>query len=284
MEAATLNDLKNQQRQSWNKFSAGWKKWDEFVMAWLKPVGDKILELAELKEDDHVLDCATGTGEPGLTAAQIVKKGKVTATDLSERMIKIAAENSRSRGLSNYEAMVYDTDGLPFDDNTFEAVICRFGIIFFADVQKGVNELVRVLKPERRVTASVWADPSFNPWASVPMSVIRNVLQLPPTPPGQPGIFRCAEKGYAAGIYKEAGLKDIKETEVNGTIVYDSPKWYWEYTLEIAAPIVAALETTERYQRDSIDKQLMVELERFVNKDSGKVEMPWKAYVVAGRK
>ncbi len=195
MKTETLNDLKDQQRQSWNRFSSGWKKWDDFVMGWLKPVGDKIIEAAELQEDYEVLDCATGTGEPGLTAASIVKKGKVTATDLSERMIQIAEENGRQRGLKNFEAIVCDTDEMPFENKYFDAVISRFGIIFFADIQNGVDELVRVLKPGHNLAASVWAEPGNNPWASVPMGVIRAVLQLPPPPAGQPGIFQCAQEG-----------------------------------------------------------------------------------------
>ena len=60
MEIATRDDLKEQQRDSWNKFSGGWKKWDSLLMHWLKPVGEKLIEAVELKEDDLVPDCATG--------------------------------------------------------------------------------------------------------------------------------------------------------------------------------------------------------------------------------
>ncbi|MGI8892483.1 MAG: class I SAM-dependent methyltransferase [Bacteroidia bacterium] len=284
MTTATLDDLKDQQRNSWDRFSPGWKKWDEFVMGWLKPVGDKIIEKAELKEDYHLLDCATGTGEPGLTAASIVKKGKVTATDLSEKMVKIASDNARERRISNYEAKVCDTDDLPFEDDTFDAVISRFGIIFFADLQKDVNELVRVLKPGKKIAVSVWAEPAANPWASVPMGVLRAVLQLPPPPAGQPGIFRCAEEGCTKEIFKEAGLKNVEEITVTGTTIFDTAQDYWNYMKEIAAPIVTALDKAEDYQLKMIDEQLMNELKKYQNKDSGKLELPWKARVVAGTK
>ena len=284
MTTATLDELKDQQRQSWNRFSEGWKKWDEFVMGWLKPVGDKIIEKTDLKEDYLVMDCATGTGEPGFTASKMVSKGKVIGTDLSERMVQIANENARAKGIKNYEAMVCDTDELPFEDNYFDAVISRFGIMFFADIQRDVKELLRVLKPGKKMAVSVWAHPSSNPWASVPMGVIRSVLTLPPPPEGQPGIFRCAEEGYAAGILKEAGLKNVQEEAVTGTAVFDSPGAFWSYMREIAAPIVTTLEKTEQYQRDLIDKQLDEELNRYVNKDTGDLELPWKAYVVHGTK
>jgi ubiquinone/menaquinone biosynthesis C-methylase UbiE len=85
METTIPNDLKEQQRDSWNKFYGVWKKWDSLVMNWLKPVGEKLIEAVELRGDDQVLDYPTGTGGSGLTAASHVKKGKLIATDLSEK-------------------------------------------------------------------------------------------------------------------------------------------------------------------------------------------------------
>jgi SAM-dependent methyltransferase len=173
---------------------------------------------------------------------------------------------------------------LPFREGTYDAVICRFGIIFFPDIQHGVNELVRVLKPGKKIAASVWAEPAANPWASLPMGVIRAVLQLPAPLPGQPGIFRCADEGYTKSVFEEAGLKDVKEVDVTGTIRFESPESYWEFMKEVAAPVTTALETAEKYQLGMIDQQLMEELKRYENKETGKLEFPWKARIVAGTK
>ena len=70
-----LTEIREQQKATWNKFSPGWKKWDEFTMNFLKPMGDKIIEALQIKADDHVLDIACGTGEPGLTIATLAPKG-----------------------------------------------------------------------------------------------------------------------------------------------------------------------------------------------------------------
>ena len=80
-----------------------------------------------------MLDCATGTGEAGLTAASHVKNEKVFSTDLSEKMVNIV--NAAARAVSNYEASECDTDKLPYGNNYFDAVIYRFGTIFFPDVK-----------------------------------------------------------------------------------------------------------------------------------------------------
>ena len=87
--------------------SAG-KKWDELVLGWLAPFGEAMIRRAKLNEGSHVLDVAAGTGEPGLTAAALVPRGQVTATDLSERMLAAAAENAARRGLRNFETRVCD--------------------------------------------------------------------------------------------------------------------------------------------------------------------------------
>ena len=91
-----LVEIRDQQKASWNKFSAGWKKWDTLMMDFLKPVGDAIIQSIDLKNSDTVLDIAAGTGEPGLTIASKVTSGKVVITDLSPDMLKIAEENDQS--------------------------------------------------------------------------------------------------------------------------------------------------------------------------------------------
>ena len=62
------------------------------MLNWLAPVGQDLIRSAALSDDSNVLDVAAGTGEPGLTAATLEPKGMATATDLSDRMLEVAAE------------------------------------------------------------------------------------------------------------------------------------------------------------------------------------------------
>src|ERR1700712_3364837 len=128
---AQQEQIREQQKSSWNKFSPGWGKWDSFVMKFLQPMGDAIIEKLHIAADDKVLDIATGTGEPGLTIAAMANKGTVTGTDLSDGMLKIAAENASAKGLKNYSTKVADVCELPFDDNSFTKISCRMGFMFF---------------------------------------------------------------------------------------------------------------------------------------------------------
>ena len=100
-------------------------------MDFLKPFGDEIIQQLNLKGTDVVLDVAAGTGEPGLTIASKLKKGKVVITDLADDMLVIANENATKAGINNVEFKVCDVCELPFADNTFDAISCRIGFMFF---------------------------------------------------------------------------------------------------------------------------------------------------------
>lgn len=92
-----LTAIREQQKESWNKFSPGWKKHDDFMMDFLKPMGDLIITELSIQPEDQVLDIAAGTGEPGLTIAMLASKGKVTATDLADQMLEIAKQNAADK-------------------------------------------------------------------------------------------------------------------------------------------------------------------------------------------
>ena len=236
-----LEQIRDQQKQSWNKFSAGWKKWDELVMDFLKPMGDEIIRLLNPQKTDVILDVASGTGEPGLTIASKLSGGKVILTDLADHMLEIARENATSRGIYNIETVTCDVCDLPFPDNTFDAISCRFGFMFFPDMQLAANEMVRVLKPGGKIATSVWNIPEKNFWVTAIMGTINKNMELPPPPPGSPGMFRCAKDGFISEIFSQAGLKNISQTEIFGKLNCKTIDAYWGMQTEVGAPIVAAL-------------------------------------------
>ena len=150
-----LEQIRDQQKETWNKFAPGWGKWDTWVMNFLKKSGDDIISRLELKNNDVVLDVATGTGEPGLSIAGIVNNGKVVGQDLSDKMLALARAHAEARGIKNYETKNCDISDLPFPDKTFDAVSCRMGYMFFPDMLKASQEIYRVLKPGGRFATAV---------------------------------------------------------------------------------------------------------------------------------
>src|ERR1043165_8840243 len=152
-------------------------------MDFLKPSADEIIRMVFPKAGDIVLDVAAGTGEPGLTIAKMIGDGKVIITDLAEGMIVTAREKVEEYGFKNVETLACDVSDLPFDDNTFDVISCRFGFMFFPDMNLAASELYRVLKPGGRIAIAVWGKPQDNFWVTAFQSVVAKQLELPTSPP-----------------------------------------------------------------------------------------------------
>jgi ubiquinone/menaquinone biosynthesis C-methylase UbiE len=277
-----LQEIREQQKQSWNKFSGGWKKWDEMTMDFLRPMGQEIIDSINPSGNDMVLDIAAGTGEPGLTIAMMLKGGKVVITDLAEDMLTVARENAVTRGISNIETKACDVCELPFADNSFDAISCRFGFMFFPDMQLAANEMTRVLKPGGRIAVSVWNIPEKNFWVTAIMSTINRNMDLPQAPSGAPGMFRCCKPGLMKELFEKAGLKKITEKEVSSQLKSETAENYWSMMTEVGAPIVAALSKANEAMREKIKKEVF---ELVSSKYPGdKVAIDASAIVIAAEK
>lgn len=277
-----LELIREQQKDSWNKFSPGWKKWDDLMMDFLKPMGDEIIAAINPKGDQVILDVASGTGEPGLTIAKMLTGGKVISTDISDGMLKVATDNATKKGITNFETKVCDVCELPFADNTFDAISCRFGFMFFPDMQLAANEMVRVLKPGGKIAVAVWNGPENNFWITACMSVINKNMQLPPPPAGAPGMFRCAKDGLIVDLFRNAGLTTVSQKEVNSILKTGTTERYWTMMTEVAAPFVSALSKAD----DAMKAKIKNEVFELVNQKfpDGNVVIDSSALIISGSK
>jgi ubiquinone/menaquinone biosynthesis C-methylase UbiE len=279
---AQLEKIREDQKDSWNRFSPGWRKWDDLLMDSLKPAGDEIIRLLHAKRNDVVLDVAAGTGEPGLTIAPMLTSGKVVSTDLAEGMLEVAREKASRKGITNFETVRCDVTEMPFDNDTFDAVSCRFGFMFFPDMLLAAKEMVRVMKPGARFATAVWTGPEENLWVTAIMGTLNKHMQLEPPPAGAPGMFRCAEKGSMAELLAKAGLSNIREKEVPGKMNTGTSEQYWHIMTEVAAPVVAALSKADDEMKAKIKKEVI----DLINSKypQGKVSIDSNALIVYGEK
>jgi ubiquinone/menaquinone biosynthesis C-methylase UbiE len=277
-----LEEIREQQKESWNKFSIGWQKWDCLLMGFSKPMGNEIIRLINPKDAEIVLDVASGTGEPGLSIAKKLNGGKIVISDLSENMILIAQEKAARSGIKNIETAVCDVCELPFPDNTFDAISCRFGFMFFPDMLLAAKEMMRVLKPGGRVATAVWNVPEKNFWVTAISKTISNNIQLPLSLPGAPGMFRCAESGLIQNLFQQAGFKNTSEREVNGKLKCGTTDVYWNLMTEVAAPIVAALSKANDATKEKIKSEVyQVITEKYPD---GNIRIDSSALVIYGEK
>lgn len=249
--------IRQQQKDSWNKISSGWKKWDEMTMDFLKPMGDEIIRVLQPSGEDIVLDIAAGTGEPGLTIATMLSGGKVYVTDIAENMVEIARENAVRRGIENVETITCEVSELPFADNTFDSICCRFGFMFFPDMELAAKEMVRVLKPGGRMATSVWNVPEKNFWVKAIMGSINKNIQMPSPVPGAPSMFRCAADGFMTDLLLKTGFKNISETEIYGKLDCGNAEGYWNFMNEVAGPVAAALSNVDQDVKAKIKAEVI---------------------------
>ncbi|MBI5568378.1 MAG: methyltransferase domain-containing protein, partial [Desulfomonile tiedjei] len=145
---------KAQQKQDWSHVAAGWKKWWETMEKSARPAGERLVELADIRIGQLVLDVATGIGEPAVTAARKVgPTGKVVATDQAPLMLAIARERATELGLTNLEFREVDAEALDFPEQSFDAILSRWGLMFLPNLPEALRRIHRLLKKGGRLAA-----------------------------------------------------------------------------------------------------------------------------------
>lgn len=275
-------EVLNTQRTSWNDFSAGWLKWDTLLMDWLRPAGEQMIQDAQIKDGSSVLDAATGTGEPGTLVAEKFPTATITGTDVAEDMVAIANARAKERRVSNFTAQVAASSALPFADNTFDAVLSRYGVIFAHDVLADVRELARVLRPGGRMSLASWAEPADNPWATTVPKILHELTGVTPPPLDAPGIFRCSTRDSLSSIMAEAGLTEVTVADVRGALDLDNPEHYWTFLLEIAAPVASAITKLDAETQAAVHAKTLEKMSLFTHE--GRTSIPYHARVTSGTK
>lgn len=203
---------KQAMREQWSTAAPHWREGHDAFAETSKHVTAAIVVAADLKPGHHVLDLAGGTGEPSLSVArQVLPEGTVICTDLVQGMLDAAEDNARKQGLTNMTFQLVDMEQIPFEDNRFDRVTSRFGIMFPPDTAKALGEIKRVLKPGGRVAFAVWAPAAENPFFTVvngPL-IARGIMQPPPADAPTP--FRFGEPGSLSTKLREAGFTAVQE-------------------------------------------------------------------------
>ncbi len=228
----------------------------------MQPAGDEIIRLLDLKSTDTVLDIASGSGEPAISISKIVIQGKVIGSDLSQGMLEIARQKANTQHLSNIAFLEADVSNLPFEDETFNAVSCRFGFMFFADMHLAAKQMFRVLKNGGKMATSVWNMPEKNFWVTVIMDAIGRNIEITPPPVGTPSMFRCAKNGLMEEILTKAGFQNIQIKEAVCKLRCLTADGYWNFMNDLAAPVVAALSTADDKTVQNIKEEVFAAIKQ----------------------
>lgn len=136
-------------------------QFDEIGTPFFKYFGKALVDFAEIGNDDHILDIACGKGATTFPLLEkISDRGKIYAIDISPGMIAECRKQVQNSNGLNLNFSVMDAEQLEFTDESMDKVICGFGLFFLPDIEKGMSEIRRVLKPGGYLVFSSWNDDS----------------------------------------------------------------------------------------------------------------------------
>ena len=244
--------------REWRESAFYWQKHADNIRTMFGPVTQALIDDAKIMEGEDVLDVAGGAGEPSLTIAETVgPTGSVTYTDAAQEMVAAAETEAQRRGLTNLTFKQCSAQSLPFESQSFDAVVCRLGVMFFPDTVAAVREMLRVTKREGVISLAVWGKSELNPFSYAITDVVNRYFEaVAPSDPNAPGAFRFAETGSLARILAEAGAVDIKERVLKFNIAAPiSLEQFWEMRSETSGTLREKLAKLEPSQADLLAKE-----------------------------
>jgi SAM-dependent methyltransferase len=190
---------------------AAWQRRHPDLDVQSRAATELVVAAADVAPGMRVLDLACGTGEPAASLAErVAPDGVVVALDVSALMLAAVAGRARAGELSRVLVLQADAERLPFADQTFDALTCRFGIMYFWDPELALREARRALRPGGRAAFIVWAAPELSS-VFVNRHVAARYRDVPPVADDAPGRFRfCAPGSLAAALYR-AGFTGVAE-------------------------------------------------------------------------
>jgi enediyne biosynthesis protein CalE5 len=245
MEAKSVDpvEFRAGQREQWDSAATGWRKWNELIDEAASGVSERLVELAGVESGHRVLDVAAGYGEPTLTAARKASpEGSVTAVDISAEMLAYGRERAAATGLENIEFVESDAASLDFPEDSFDAAVSRWGIIFEPDAEGTAGRVRGFLKPGGRFAISSWGPPERVPFLAVPMSTAVQKLGVAPPPPGTPGPLSRPTHEALGGLLEAGGFTDVAVEETEVSMDWESPEVFTTFIKEIAPPITALID------------------------------------------
>jgi SAM-dependent methyltransferase len=235
-------EFRDGQRQQWNRAASGWRKWTELIDGAASGISDRLVELAGVKQGDRVLDVAAGYGEPSLTAAGVVgPEGSVVAADISTEMLTFGRERVAAAGLENIEFVESDAVSLDFPEDSFDAALSRWGIIFEPDGEAAAARVRGFLRSGAGMAISSWGPPERVPFLAIPMRTAMQRLGVPPPPPGTPGPLSRPTPEALGGLLEAGGFSDVEVEEAEVSFEWQSADEFTTFIKEIAPPISAMI-------------------------------------------
>jgi ubiquinone/menaquinone biosynthesis C-methylase UbiE len=243
--------FKAQLREGWNGAAVGWRLWAETLEVAAQGLSNRLVELAQVKEGDHVLDIGTGIGEPAITAARKVgPNGRVLGVDLSREMLAVARERAKAVQLQNIGFREGDIENITLPSSHFNAVIARWSLMFLVNVHDFLVKVQKTMIPGARFATAVWSEPAKVPVITVTTNAVASVLNQSLHTSGMPGPFALSDSLALEQVFNKAGYRDVKSERFGVTFQFKSARDYASYSQSVSALARQMLSTKPAYVQE----------------------------------
>jgi SAM-dependent methyltransferase len=212
----------------WNAMAESFDRW----LPHIQPVGDRLIELADISPGHAVLDVASGTGEPSLSIARRFD-GRVTVlgVDAAPAMVDKAARKAAAEGLAGVSYRTMPAERLDVPSERFDRIVSRFGVMLFDDPVAGAREIWRALRPGGRVAIAVWGPIErltsvFTLWRLLPGYL------TPADRPPEPRMTSLGAPGALERVLTDAGWTGVTIEPLTVTYRFENPVAFWNLTTE----------------------------------------------------
>lgn len=211
------------QRQVWDETARDFSNAAAIAAPASEFISRRLIALAHVASGQRVLDVATGAGDPALTAAQVVgPTGEVVGIDHAPQMLEAARKRAAAAGLTNVTFVEGNAQTLALPTQGFDAVLSRWGLMFFLPLVPALEGFRRVLRPGGYLAAAVWGAPQEVPIISASCAAIFGQLGRPLPPPDAPGPFNLADSDKLAQKLVDAGFHDAQTESLTMSVTFPS--------------------------------------------------------------
>jgi len=211
--------------------------------------------------------------------------GQVTAADISANMLSFAKQRAISLGMQDViEFKEGDIETIDLVPSSFDAVLCRWGLMFLPDLNAGLSNIYRSLIEGGHFASAVWASPGQDTLSATTMNIVIKETNNKPPAPGTPGPFSLSDENNLKNSFIRSGFKDLVTERMTVSFDFESPDDFTDFITETAGPLQKMLVDQGMQRKKEILRAITIAAINYADKTTGKTRFENEAILIVGTK